>query len=231
MTEKKCTFRIVKDIQKDAWNWWEACNKSSHGMDWKTKAPQDALINIEGKTQEVANEFLIPYLEAKYKEESDSLESFMKKSVKIFDQQGDEACALIEEKMGKPLYRKDFTFIITTFPRGPYNIENGTIWVYPKWSNPMGTFLHELCHFQFIYHWRNRNDSPVASLTYSQFDYLKESLTIILDEDFYPFIERPDKGYQIHQDFRVELKEHWKKYGNFDELVNFGVSRISEYTK
>lgn len=28
---------VKQDIRKDAWNWWDACNKISFGVDWKQR--------------------------------------------------------------------------------------------------------------------------------------------------------------------------------------------------
>lgn len=53
---------IKLDPKKDAWNWWEACNKVSHGVDWKMSIDSDLREKIVGKTQDEAFSFLIPLL-------------------------------------------------------------------------------------------------------------------------------------------------------------------------
>ena len=52
---------------------------------------------------------------------------------------------------------------------------------------------------------------------------------MILDEDFFPIIKKPDYGYDLHQDFRKELKEFWQKNKDFNQLVEFGVENIKKY--
>lgn len=92
-------------------------------------------------------------------------------------------------------------------------------------------FLHELLHFQFIHYWRNNTDSQVSKLSDEQFEWLKESLTIILDEDFLPLIEFKDKGYEIHKPYRMALYEFWKANHDFDKLVNFGIKILPDFVK
>jgi hypothetical protein len=113
--------------------------------------------------------------------------------------------------------------------RGPYYKPKGYVWHCIYWDDPVEGFLHELCHFQFIHYWRENKDSEVSKLTNNQFEFLKESLTIILDKDFMPIISKPDYGYDLHQNFRKELKKFWKKEKDFDKLVDFGVREIKTF--
>lgn len=54
---------IIKiDLHQDAWNWWDACNKVSHGVDWKLKIPTKLRNQLQKKTQEEAYHFLSPFL-------------------------------------------------------------------------------------------------------------------------------------------------------------------------
>lgn len=148
-----------------------------------------------------------------------------------YNQKFQEVCDKMEEIIGKPIYRKDFTFFITTFPHGPYNYKKGHIWEYIGWNNPVMGFLHELSHFQFIHYWRDDPSSAVSKLSDDQFEWLKESLTLVLDKDLMPLIECVDVGYDIHQPLRKELHKFWKKNHDFDKLVELGVKLIPEYVK
>jgi hypothetical protein len=224
-------FAVKLDIEEDAWNWFFSCNRNSHGVDWKNRVSPDIYKNIHGKTKKEARDFLIPFLEQKYIDEKDKIDKHIDFITDVYNQKLQKACKKLEEVMGKPIYRNDFTFFITTFPCGPYNYSKGYVWEYIGWNNPVMGFLHELAHFQFIHYWRNNPDSDVSKLSDAQFEWLKESLTMILDRDFLPLIECVDIGYDIHQPLRSELHKFWKTNHNFDKLVELGVKLIPKYVK
>lgn len=223
-------FIIKLDKHKDLWNWYSGCNSKNHGVDWKQRVSPDVYNNIYGKNEKEASAFLDPFLEQRYIDDKDKIDKHIDFMNDVYDQKFQKACKKLEKAMGKPIYRKDFTFFITTFPRGPYNYEKGYIWEYVGWNNPVMGFLHELSHFQFLHYWRNNPESDVSKLTDKQFEWLKESLTVILDEDFLPLIECVDSGYEIHQLFRKELHEFWKTSHDFDRLVDFGLKLLPKYT-
>jgi len=177
----KYSYKIRKNIYKDAWNWWDACNYSSHGMIWKNQVDDDFANKLIGKTNKEANKILIPFLKKVYidqEKEISETKTFFKKE---FDQKFQEGCIKIVNVMGKPIYRYDFTFYLTTMKRCPYFKPRGAIFLCVFWNNPMEVFLHELCHFQFIHYWRENPKSEVSKLSNEQFEFLKESLTMILD--------------------------------------------------
>ena len=57
----KYNYNIDQNLYNDAWNWWNACNTSSHGFDWKTKTDPEVLKHIYGKSKKEAYKFLIPF--------------------------------------------------------------------------------------------------------------------------------------------------------------------------
>lgn len=225
------TYTIILDLDKDAWNWQEGCNSFSHGMDWGKNIPDSILKKIRGKPKKEAYEFIVPFLKQKYFDDNEKIDSFTKFINKQFNEKFENACLKLEKVMKRPIYRNDFTIYLTTFPRGPYNYSKGYTLEYIGWINPVMGFLHELSHFQFIHYWRNNPDSEISKLTNEQFEWLKESLTIILDEDFLPLIEFVDKGYEIHRPFRKVLNEFWKNNHDFEKLVNFGVKILPDFVK
>lgn len=224
-------YKIRLDIQKDAWNWFNGCNSVGYGVDWRKRVSEDIYSKIHGKSRKEAYDFIMPFLKKKYVDDKKEINNARNDRKKEFDQKFQEACEKLAKVMGKPIYRDDFTFYLTTFPRGPYNYYKGTIWEYIGWPDPIGGFLHELCHFQFIHYWQKNPNSPVSKLETGQFENFKESLTMILDEDFYPLMNKPDQGYDMHQEFRKELSEFWKTNKNFDELVEFGLKKLPEFVK
>jgi hypothetical protein len=223
--------QIKVDIYKDAINYWAACNhKSMQSMDWTTMIEPEVVREISGKTSEEANEFLIPYLQKKHSEKATEIEQFKEFVSKEFREKFEAGCKKLKQVMsGHELYRDDFTIFITTIGRCPYNKENGWVWLGMKNADPVRTFLHELCHFQFIHYWQENADSPISKITPEEFNYLKESLTMILDEDFFPIIKSADKGYDIHQKFRAVLKKFWSENKDFNALVEYGLLRLQEF--
>lgn len=222
-------YKISRDIYQDAWNWWDSCNSSSHGVNWRDRVKSEIADKIAGKTQKESYVYLIPFLKDVYTDKEENIKAAKKFFKNEFDQKFQEGCSKIVAIMKKPIYREHFKIYLTTIERGPYNKSNGSVWICIYWRDPMGCFLHELCHFQFIHYWREDPTSNVSKLSDDQFEFLKESLTVILDEDFVPLIEEPDYGYTIHKEFRKELTEQWHKNKNFNQLVNFGVERIHVY--
>jgi len=222
------SIKFKLDVEKDAWNWWDACNNISHGMDWKQRIEPEIRRKIVGKSQKATYVFLIPYLENLYRKKNKRISSFINKNNVLFDRKLESGCARIELVMAKPIYRKDFTLYFTMFPRAPYCPKTGSIWFPYLWKDPMGTFLHELCHFQFIHYWRDKK-TDVAKLSRTRFEFLKESLTVILDEDFLDLIEKKDQGYPVHKEFRTVLKKYWKANHNFEKLVEVGLQNLDKY--
>lgn len=225
-------YEVKLDINQDAWNWYVGCNKQSYGVDWKQRVPEEVYKHVFNVEKEVAHEFLMGYLNNKYVEDEAEIRQYETYVNKEYEQKFTSACEKLVEVVGKPLYRNDFTTYLTTFPRGPYDYETGSHLMAIGWKDPVKNFLHELLHFQLIHYWvKQAPTSAIARLGRDEFDWLKESLTVILDEDFYPLISTPDKGYELHREYREELHSFWQAEKNFDELVEFGLEKLPGYFK
>lgn len=59
-------------------------------------------------------------------------------------------------------------------------------------------------------------------MTKGEFENLKEALTVILNEEFMDLIVWPDKGYEIHKNFREKLLKFWRADNNFNRLIHYG---------
>ena len=167
--------KIELDIYKDAINYWVACShKSLQSVDWTANMDSEVVSEISGKTEEEANTFLIPYLRQLHQEKAAEIEQFREFVANEFKEKFKAGCEKLCAVMsGHELYRDEFTLFITTIGRQPYNKEFGWVWLGMKNSDPMRTFLHELCHFQFIHYWQENKDSPVSKLSPEDFNYLK----------------------------------------------------------
>lgn len=225
----KYSYKIRQNIYRDAWNWWNASNYSSHGVVWKNQINKNLADKLMNVTNKEANKILVPFLKQIYIDHKKEIKNGRDFFNQEFEQKFQDGCNKIVDVMGKPIYRNDFTIYLTTLRRGPYYKPFGLVWICIYWSDPIESFLHELCHFQFIHYWRENPKSGVSKLSNEQFEFLKESLTMILDEAFMPLIGKPDQGYELHKDFRKELTEFWNKNKNFDKLVDFGTKNVSKY--
>lgn len=225
----KYSYEIKLDIEEDAWNWYVSCNRISKGVDWKKRMPKEVVGNIHGKTKEEAHDFLIPFLKQKYVDEKEQIDDYTKYINHQYQDKFIEACKKIVDLTSKPLYRDEFTIFLTTFPRGPYNYKLGYLWQYVGYKGTIVNFMHEALHIQFFHYWYNNPNSAVSKLDDEQYEFFKESLTVILDEELYPLIEFSDRGYDMHKEFRKELHEFWKINKDFDKLVDFGLKRLPHF--
>lgn len=223
-------FSITTQLnrEKDAWNWWDACNSVSYGTDWKERIDPKIAAQISDKNKEEAFAFLLPFLGKKYETEAKKLEAIRAEMQAIFDSRGEAALRRMEEVTNKPLYRNDFTCFLTTFPRCPYDYQKGYIYVCTLWpvADCLDTLLHEVQHFQFYAYYQQLPE--VQALTKKQREDLKEALTVILNEEFAEFMYQEDKGYTIHKQLRNQLATQWHKQSDFAALVRFGASAITK---
>lgn len=224
------SYKLHRDINQDAWNWWDACNAINFGTDWSKKIDLEVAKRIKGKKRQEAYSFLKPYLNKMYRDDKPVLDQNFIRIKKLLDLNFRPACDKLVEVMGRPLYRNDFDFFLTTFPSLAIDQNKGYIWLEYYYLDPIANFLHELCHMQFIHFWREVPDSPVSKLSNEQFEDLKEALTIVIDQDFFPLISEADAGYKVHQNFRNLLKVHWAKEKDFEKLVNFALENIKMQT-
>jgi len=224
-------IEIKIDINQDAWNWWQACNKISHGIDWKQRIEEPLRSELVGKDRTVANNILLPYLKQYYADHQVELQAKLAEAQNLFATQSPQALELMVQATGKPIYREAFTCFLTTFPRCPYSLEKGQVWLCALWPVKcyLGTFLHELQHFQFLHYYARLPE--LKHLSSLQIDFLKEALTVILNDAFLPFMCERDKGYDIHQELRAALKSFWEQNEDFYALILFGAGWLTKQTR
>lgn len=219
-------IKVELNINKDAWNWWHACNKISHGVDWKKRISPILWKKIYKKTEKEAYYFLIPYLKNYYKAHKKELNKSLKQAEKLFNSQAKASCKLMEQVTKHKIYRKNFTCFLTTFPRCPYVFSKGYIWLCAIEPSKcyLATFLHELMHFQFIYYYKE--DPIIKKLSENQYQKLKESLTFLLNYKFKKYLHQKEKGYKIYEKFTLKLEKFWIEHKDFDLLINYGSSLL-----
>jgi hypothetical protein len=226
----KYAYKIIYNKTRDVVNWYDACNSSIvHGVNWSSSIPAELLGQLHGVSEETALSIISEYLDKRYVDDQAEIDNFISSLLNSYKSKFEVACRKLEDAMGKPTYIDCFTTYVTTVPLGAYNHKEGYMFDYVEWTDPISGVLHELSHMIFTHYWRDNPNSNVSTLTEDQFEWLKESLTVILDEDFLPIIERVDRGYDIHQSFRKELHKYWKKNHDFAKLVKFGQALLPNY--
>ena len=112
-------------------------------------------------------------------------------------------------------------FILSPWHDKDVNKETGEFWSCVFWSpeNILWNFLHELQHFQVLHYFKDT--PPMSRLTREQFEFLKESLTVILNVECKKFMAWEDKWYPLHQDLRKNLSAFWFQEGNFKTLIAY----------
>ncbi len=235
----KYGYSIIYDIQKDMWNWRDSLKNPFLGRSWinnvKDKNDLKIVKQILELEKKSAEKILKPYLLSQKETQNSRLNNFLKIIKKDFQKKYQNAIQVLETITQQPIMSDNFTFYITTFPRCPYFYEKREIFIYDStedyWGMPIDTFLHEVLHFQFIYYWYKNPKSAVLKLKYEDFDYLKEALTVVLDDELKPIISQSDQGYPSQIKYRKLLRQNWQKYHDFNKLVDFGLSKLNDFIK
>ncbi len=210
------TIHIQLDIEKDAWNWWHACNKISHGVDWKKRINSSWHSKLVGRTQAEAYNFLIPYLKNFY--DGIDINIYIKKFQIDFDTKKESLFQTMERVTKRSIYRNDFTCYITSFPRYPYKYPEGFVWISykEKTDNQLLTFIHELLHFQFFAYYGEQVWNVLGAEKHAR---LKEAMTVIINDEFSNITESKDKGYDMDKDLRVELLSLWRENRDMEKFI------------
>ena len=232
MTKHAVTVKL--DQKHDAWNWYDVSRDpvfvdfhwrdNLHG---EMQAKFDQIIKLKDQVaKEEINRYLIELYRLK-KDEYNCLKWWINTEIQ---EKFADACEWLEKTTRRPLLFQKFTIWLTTFPRAPYFPDKGELFFCIYWINPVEDFLHEALHFQCHTYWRDDPKSPVSKLSQEDWETLKESLTVIIDEDVKPLIRRVDTGYPAHADFRKTLHVEWQKHHDFDRLINFGLKHLPKTT-
>lgn len=234
------SYEIIYDIDTDIDNWYGALNDRFEGFnfDWIDNIDNDddrkIARSIVGVSRAEAEKILKPYLLTQFRNPRSRLNKFIKIINKDFSKKYVAACRAIEDITQRPLMSNKFTFCVTTFPRSQYFYADHVITMYDStedfWGMPIDGFLHEVLHFQFIYYWSNDKNSPVSRLSEEDFDYLKEALTVVIDDSLKPLVTLPDGGHGSQAEIRKLLHKHWREYHDFNKLVEYGIKKLPEYT-
>jgi hypothetical protein len=231
------SYKISYDLEIDIWNWFDAMNESFMGADWINSIDNDSDREIANRIKSLskgkARTILKNHLTDQRNDPHSRINVFVKTAQIDFATKFKDACRALEEITGRPLYTRCFKIYVTTFPSMTYLYEKGAIIAYCStqgfWGMPIDGFIHEALHLQFIHYWQKELASPVSKLDEEKFDYLKEALTVVLDDNLKSVLTMPDPGYPEQRNFRKVLHKHWARYHNFDKLVEYGLKKMPEF--
>jgi len=211
---------VKLDLNRDMWNWWDACNRKSHGVDWKMRIEPKLRNKIVGKNQKEVYKFLKPYLTTIYRE-NQYFKDHIDRTQSGFDSKQDEIFKTMEQITKHPICHKEIICFLTTFPRFPYNFGKGYIWLSSKkpFDYQVSIFIHELLHFQFMAYYGERVWNEIGE---EKYQCLKEGMTIILNDEFADLTKEKDEGYLIYRDFSQKLLRLWREKRDFDFLIEKG---------
>jgi membrane protein CcdC involved in cytochrome C biogenesis len=129
----------------------------------------------------------------------------------------------MEKLTNHPIYRNDFTILLSSLNRWDYKYETWSNRHYIKKSDTILFFLHELLHFQTIYYYKEYIISKLHDE--HKFEDLKESLTFLLNHEFNDIIEWPDQWYPQHKELRRQLEEYRLSQSenerDFEKLIDY----------
>jgi len=229
----KYNYKIEFDLEKDIWNWYDATRHPSfEGLYWRDRVKDgfqkefDKITKLPAGEAKIETRKFVKKLHEDKAGEYNSLKWWIENE---FEKKFDYACNWLEKTTGRSLACKDFTIWLTTFPRATYSLEKSEMFYSIYWVRPIENFLHEVLHFQLHRYWRENSKSPVSKLSEDYWEFLKESLTIIIDDDVRPLINFTDNGYLAHQEFRKLLHRQWQKCHDFNKLINFGLKNLPSF--
>ena len=130
-------INVRLDLQKDARNYRSAFNKNTHSSKRKEQVLQTTTIDLQ-KLQGMKDADAYPFLRT-------YLENFWDKNKYITQKKINDMSSSLEKNKNvifrnmanltkHPIYRTDFTIFLTSFNRGPYNVNLGQTWSGLHWS-------------------------------------------------------------------------------------------------
>jgi hypothetical protein len=85
-----------------------------------------------------------------------------------------------------------------------------------------------LQHFQVIHYY---GDTLMKDLSDVEFEFLKEALTVILNDECLEFLGKIDCWYPLHQRLRRNILREWRQHHNFQKLLMYGCQQVKRYVK
>lgn len=111
------------------------------------------------------------------------------------------------------------TAYLTQNQRCTYNIPENYFFVYFASKSPERIIMHELFHF---YTWHAfHNNLIAAGASESEYNDVKESLTVLLNEEFKDLMGTGiDEGYPQHQEMRKKILSLWNESRDLKKVMS-----------
>lgn len=221
------------NLKKDAWSWvLIAKNKNMWGLNWRQQIahiPDKLLEKIEkvgfSRAQKIVENYIKKDPKKEYKNKVMYSEmQALGKSWRIVKK---KYFKILSEITQKPIFSSEFKCYFTTGFVCPYNDKENWFMVSMWHSVPFSitTICHEIMHLQFLHHYKNYLKKK--GLKNNQIEYLKESLTFLLNEpEFDNIILRQDNGYPEQQKMREKLRKIWRKEKDFQKFLDRSIKEL-----
>ncbi|TSC94534.1 MAG: hypothetical protein Athens101410_768 [Parcubacteria group bacterium Athens1014_10] len=212
------------DISKDGWNilrvidtppFFDKEDKSKCliGIDKslveKVKKEKDLLIK-----KQIIKNYLANFLEKEKKLIKGKIKSFSQEWNKINNTYFDKLSFVLNITIPK---NNIYTAYLTNAGSCPFNVPEGWFMVRIKDEKVDAIAAHEIMHIEFVraYGFFCKD----LGLPQKRFNDLRESLTVLLNEEFEGILSRPDYGYKEHKDLRNQIIGLWRKDKNIKHLI------------
>ncbi len=220
------SIKVELNIDRDAGNWYEACNKISHGTDWKQRISGELRDKIVGKTREEAYEFLFPYLKSLYGEKK--LELMQIEMQEYLQELSSEFANRLSDLTKHPIAKKKITLFITTFPRCPFYFDKGYIWIPATRDKKrlVKVISHEILHFQYFAYYA---EEVICQVDQQKSEWLREAMTPILNDYFGDLTGNSERTYPIFEDLWQKLSKIWNQDKDFDKFIDKSIVLLKSY--
>lgn len=216
-------LKFAFDRERDALNFWELCNLDCFWKDEKTDLNQNYLDLFNGKSFVESKNNILNHLKTIHK--SLYINIFKESLSKSWELIGDEYFSRLEKIICKPISSENFTAYITTVGRCTYRRDNTfTVSLKRPLLQAVRTCGHEIMHLYVDNLYRDKISEQIGK---DKFNFLNESLTVLLNLEFKDLWYVKDMGYPENKKLRSFIKKEWQKEKGFDILLN----RCVEYLK
>ncbi len=217
MTNYKPTVKFSINLREDAANWVRVGQKKrmTYGRslaDFTAEIPKPVLRGIRSRSRGRAIVYVHRYLRGRrplFQVDLEAMKVFLEQYIGKY---GAGLFNEISKLTGKPLYRKTFYATFTLLSTCPYNPDRHWFMISAKrnMAKQVNTIAHEIFHLQFIHYYYEH--CRRQGLSESQFQDLKEALTVLLNEPrFDKYHLGLDVGYSAHQQLRRDILRLWRK--------------------
>lgn len=218
----KSVFRVRKDIEKEAKNWWRIANYTFYGLDMSKKIPKNFLKKIKNKRYiKVKN--LIKKEIKKNRKAQDINFNWLKERFLPYLQEREEKIIFILNKIHNGKFPVKFVKIyFTSIGLGYYGREKEGFWInlsggYKNKDYLLGWIIHELMHLYFGKYYRKFCFQK--GLTIQETEDIKEAFTILINGEFKGILKEKDGGYEEHKKLREFILKEWKQNKIFKKVL------------